>query len=156
MARCLLAVCLAQLAGCASWSNPVANGLPVRLLPPELLAEQKENLETIPLTLLRQRPPEAYRLAAGDLLGVYIEGVLGQEGQIPPVNFPDTPDAPVPASIVVRDDGAAVAAGRADQGRGPDAHSGSRLEKAYTVQTPVLKTGEEHLVTLIRPPGECW
>ena len=31
---------------------------------------------SVPLTALRQKPPEVYRLAANDVLGVYIEGIL--------------------------------------------------------------------------------
>ena len=30
------------LPGCAAFTNPTANGLPVRRVPPELLAESKE------------------------------------------------------------------------------------------------------------------
>ena len=50
------------LSGCAALTNPVANGVPVRRLPPELLGEPKEGLQSLPLTLLRQKPPELYRL----------------------------------------------------------------------------------------------
>ena len=71
-------------------TNPVANGVPARILPDELLAESREG-EPVPLTLLRQRPPEKYVLAAGDTLGIYIGGVLGRRKrrrqsifQIPP------------------------------------------------------------------------
>jgi protein involved in polysaccharide export with SLBB domain len=82
------------LAGCASFTNPVANGVPVRLLPDELLAPSKEGYETIPLTMLRQPPPEHYLLAAGDVLGVFIEGVLGEAEAPPPVNIPDSAELP--------------------------------------------------------------
>jgi len=64
--------------GCAAMTNPLADGIPVRRLPPELLAPSKEGEETIPLTLLRQPPPKMYRLAPGDVLGVYVEGFLGE------------------------------------------------------------------------------
>src|SRR5258708_991076 len=68
------------LSGCASLTNPVANGIPVHLLPPELLGEPKGNLESIPLTSLRQPPPDAYRLAPEDVLGIWIEpGILGEK-----------------------------------------------------------------------------
>ena len=50
------------LGGCASFTNPVANGIAVRRLPPELLGESKNEKLTIPLTYLRQKPPEVYRL----------------------------------------------------------------------------------------------
>jgi protein involved in polysaccharide export with SLBB domain len=83
-----------MLGGCAALTNPVANGVPARLLPDELLAESREDYVSIPLTLLRQPPPEKYVLAAGDTLGIYIGGVLGTEETPLPVNIPDTPDLP--------------------------------------------------------------
>jgi hypothetical protein len=81
------------LNGCAALTNPVGEGYPVRHLPPELLGSPKEDLQTIPLTLLRQPPPDAYRLAPGDVLGIYIEGILpatvvGQTPPTPPVYLP--------------------------------------------------------------------
>lgn len=88
-----LLICVA-VSGCAAITNPVANGIPVRILPDELLAESREGLETIPLTNLRQPPPENYILASGDTLGIYIEGVLGSADIPPPVNVPATPDLP--------------------------------------------------------------
>ena len=46
-------------------------------------------------------------LGAGDVLGVFIEGVLGETGEAPPVQFPE--DASIPPSlgfpVPVRDDG---------------------------------------------------
>jgi protein involved in polysaccharide export with SLBB domain len=91
----LLCVLLTGLfTGCAALTNPVANGIPVRRLPPELLmAPDREEMRTIPLSLLKQTPPEVYRLAANDVLGIYIDGVLpetwpNQPPSNPPVYFP--------------------------------------------------------------------
>ena len=69
-------VCCAT-SGCAALTNPVADGIPVRLVPPELLAVSKRGEETIPLSVLGQPEPPTYQLAPGDVLGVYIEGYLG-------------------------------------------------------------------------------
>lgn len=80
--------------GCAALTNPIANGIPVHVLPDELLAESREGFESIPLTTLRQPPPKEYILAAGDTLGVYIEGVLGSADTPPPVNVPESADLP--------------------------------------------------------------
>ncbi|MCC6493809.1 MAG: polysaccharide biosynthesis/export family protein [Pirellulales bacterium] len=101
----LLACCL--LPGCAALTNPVANGIPVRLLPEELLAPSREGFEQIPLTLLRQPPPKSFRLDAGDTLGVYIDGVLGSAETPPPVNLPSTPELPpsIGYPIPIRADG---------------------------------------------------
>jgi polysaccharide biosynthesis/export protein len=83
-------LCALSLTGCAALTNPVANGIPVRILPDELLAESREGYEPLPLTTLRQKPPEKYVLAAGDTLGIYIEGVLGSAETPPPVNIPES------------------------------------------------------------------
>ena len=65
-----------SFSGCSALTNPVANGIPAHLLPDELLAESKEGLVPIPLDWLRVEPPKEYRLAVGDIVGVYID--LGQ------------------------------------------------------------------------------
>ncbi len=74
------------VSGCAAITNPVGDAVQVRRLPPELLAPSKAGEQTIPLTLLEQPQPKAYVLAPGDVLGVYIEGFLGDrnvQGGIP-------------------------------------------------------------------------
>lgn len=86
-----------SLAGCASLTNPVADGVPVRRLPPEMLATPKSDKQNLPLSLLRQKQPEVYRLDGGDILGIYVEGVLGEKGKPPPVNV--SSESGLPASI---------------------------------------------------------
>src|SRR4051812_5012667 len=93
--------------GCAAMTNPVANGIPVQFMPPELLGESRSNLQSIPLSSLRQPPPAAYVLEPEDLLGIWIEGVLGEKGQAPPVRYSESGVVP-PAlgyPIPVRADG---------------------------------------------------
>jgi protein involved in polysaccharide export with SLBB domain len=69
-------------------TNPVADAIPVRLLPPEIVdGPRKDAATTIPLTLLGQPTPDVYRVAPGDVLGVWIEGVLGEKTVPPPVNL---------------------------------------------------------------------
>jgi hypothetical protein len=83
----LLAVLLcAGSGGCAAITNPAGSGIPVHRLPTELLATPKAVEQTIPLTLLRPPVPDAYRLAAGDVLGVYVEGFLGDRNQPLPLH----------------------------------------------------------------------
>jgi protein involved in polysaccharide export with SLBB domain len=69
----------------------------------------KSELQPIPLTLLRQREPDAYRLDRGDVLSVYAEDVLGVRGQQIPVQLNPNPNAPSPTiqgfPIAVQDDG---------------------------------------------------
>lgn len=89
----LASVLSSFLTGCAALTNPVAQGIPVSRLPPEALGDPKQDKFTIDLSQLRQTPPATYRLEAGDVLGIYVEGVLpatapGQVPPIPPVYFP--------------------------------------------------------------------
>ena len=70
--------------GCAALTNPVSDGVPVRLVPQELLAPSKAGDQPLPFNLLGQPQPDQYRLAAGDVLGVYVEGYLGDKAvQVP-------------------------------------------------------------------------
>lgn len=94
LATVWLLISVASLVGCAAVTNPVANGVPVYLVPDELLAPSKEGFERIDLTLLRQPPPEEYLLAPGDTLGVYVEGVIGDPESPLPVGVPDSPEVP--------------------------------------------------------------
>lgn len=71
--------------GCAALTNPVADGIPARRLPAELLAPPKCGEQTIPLPALGQPRPAAYRLDAGDVLGVYVEGFLGDRNPPDPL-----------------------------------------------------------------------
>jgi hypothetical protein len=77
----MLLALVAGSSGCAALTNPAAEGIPVRLVPPELLAPSKAGQCTLPLHLLRQPPPPEYRLAPGDTLGVFVEGFLGETTQ---------------------------------------------------------------------------
>ena len=84
IAKLLLVIPLG-VSGCATFSVPVSEGIPVRRLPIEVLGPSKDELRPIPLDLLRQKPPEAYKVDTGDILGVYIEEVLGERNQPIPV-----------------------------------------------------------------------
>ncbi|MHB1426399.1 MAG: polysaccharide biosynthesis/export family protein [Gemmataceae bacterium] len=75
-------------AGCAALSNPALEGIPVRLLPEELRGKSVEGAKTIPLNLLAQPQPDAYRVGPNDVLGIWVEGVLGQKDQPPPLLAP--------------------------------------------------------------------
>jgi hypothetical protein len=75
------------LTGCAALTNPVADGVRVHNLPPELLGKTKDNECSFPLALLGQEPPDPYRLAPGDILGIWIEGVHGDRNVLPPVHI---------------------------------------------------------------------
>src|SRR5437588_12592229 len=99
--RLLWALALLPVAGwsggCASLTNPVADGIPVRRLPAEVLGRPRSELQPLPLILLRQKEPEEYRLDKGDVLGIVAEEGLGIRGQPIPVRFTGSPVAPYPA-----------------------------------------------------------
>lgn len=63
--------------------------IPAGRMPQSLLAKPRADKEPINLISLRQDPPPVYQLGPNDILGVYIEGVLGQADQPPPVHFPE-------------------------------------------------------------------
>jgi hypothetical protein len=100
LSSAIAAAALALAPGCASITNPVANGIPARLLPEELLEPSKEDLRPVPLGWLRARP-EALTLDTGDILGVYIEGILPKSEQILPVNFPDSSTIPPSTGVPI-------------------------------------------------------
>src|SRR5436190_22038079 len=83
----VLCAAVAGSSGCAALTNPTAEGVPARLVPPELLAPSKAGEQTVPLNLLRQPAPAEHRLAPGDILGVYIESFLGDRAPAPPVHI---------------------------------------------------------------------
>jgi protein involved in polysaccharide export with SLBB domain len=84
-----LAVLTCALAGgCTAVTNPNGDGIPVRLLPQEIVGPIKTNYQTVPLSMLRQPQPDVYRLAAGDVLGVFVDGFLGEKTVVTPVQMP--------------------------------------------------------------------
>ncbi len=154
----LVALALNSLAGCASLTNPVANGVPVRLVPPELLGEPKANMEALSLTSLRQPPPDNYLLAPEDVLGIWIDGILGEKGQAPPVRFSEIRKLP-PAlglPIPVRGDGTISLPFVA-----PIKVEGMTLEqaeqairKSYTVDKQILVPGRERIFVTLEQPRQ--
>lgn len=153
-----LLLCCTLLTGCAALTNPVADGVPVRRLAPELMATSRETDKTIPLNLLRQPQPDAYRLDAGDVLGVYIQDILGQAGQPPPVRFGEQGNVP-PAlgyPLPVRDDGTLplplieplnVKGLTITQAQ-------EAVRRAYTVKQQILKPGREQIILTLMYPRQ--
>jgi hypothetical protein len=140
--------------GCASLTFPVS-GVPVRRLPAELMPEPRESKQMIDLALLRQPQPDIYRLGPGDVLGVWIEGVLGDRGQVPPVHYPEGQNGPsaIGFPIPVRDDGT-LALPLVDpihvEGKSIAEVEGL-VRKAYTEPKQILRTDQERIIiTLIR------
>ncbi|MEQ1824660.1 MAG: polysaccharide biosynthesis/export family protein [Pirellula sp.] len=88
----LLAVGLVNV-GCTSLTQPLS-GIPVRRLPPQFLAQSKNNFVPLDPSRLTQEPPRQYLIDKGDILGIYIDGVLpftdtNKPAEPPPVHFPE-------------------------------------------------------------------
>jgi protein involved in polysaccharide export with SLBB domain len=152
----LLALFTILSCGCAALTNPVANGIPVRLVPDELLADPKVAMKPIPLTWLRTATEDTYRLAPGDVLGVFIDGVLGEPEQLPPVYYSDLSDQPpsIGFPIPVRENGT-VPLPLIDPVKVEGltmAEAEKAILRAYTVDKEIIRSDESRtLVTLISP-----
>jgi len=93
--------------GCASLSNPVADGIPVRRLQDEVLGRPKADLKPVPLTLLRQREIESCKLDKGDVLAVVADEIIAPANAPVPVRLPDqfNSNAALGYPVPVNDDG---------------------------------------------------
>jgi protein involved in polysaccharide export with SLBB domain len=103
----LLCIGFAACGGCTSLMSPISS-VPASRLPPELLAQPRADLVPIDLAQLRQDAPTEYLLDTGDVLAIYIEGVLGNTDNVPPVHYPERGSDTLPAlgyPMPVRDDG---------------------------------------------------
>jgi hypothetical protein len=101
-------LCLAQT-GCTSIGvlDCETPAIQASRVPREVLGRPRADMQQITISRLRQNPPPVYQLGPGDVLGMYIEFVLGEEGESPPVHFPEEGDQP-PAlgyPVPVREDG---------------------------------------------------
>ena len=109
LVACVLA---STLSGCAALTQPI-EGVPANRLPADFFPEAKNDLVPVDISLLSIEPPRDYQLGPGDILGVYVDGILpysqpNSPPQPPPVNFPGA-ESTLPPSIgypiAVQDDG---------------------------------------------------
>jgi protein involved in polysaccharide export with SLBB domain len=108
LATVLVIVAAASFSGgCAALTNPVADGVPVRRLPAEVLGRPKSEMQPVPLTLLRQKEIDPYRLDKGDVLAIVADEVIAPAGTQAPVRLPDPTDdtAAVGFPVPVNEDG---------------------------------------------------
>lgn len=100
-------VCCFGMSGCTALFSPI-DSIPADRLPVEFLMPPRSLDQNIDFALLGQSKPPAYILDEGDVLGVFIEGVLGNDTEAPPVQFP-TPDSDLNPSmgfpVPIREDG---------------------------------------------------
>lgn len=142
--------------GCSSISNPVADGIPVDRIPPQLLVESKKNFVKVPLTALQQEQDEIYRLGPGDVLGIWIgEGILGERNAPPQARFFETSELPpaLGSPIPVRQNGTiSLPQVKPIDVRGLSIDElEQKLRTLYTEERKIFKPGQESvIVTLIR------
>ncbi len=146
--------CLAST-GCTALLSPIS-GVPAHRLPAQFHAKEKNNLKPIDIFRLRQDPPTAYLIDGGDILGIWIQGVLGEEGETLPFQMPE-PESDLPPSIgypiIVREDGTvSLPFVNPIQVRGLTLRQVEELiRRSYTVDQQILVKGKDRIiVTLMR------
>lgn len=160
----LLCLSLASLlnaaAGCTSLSTShTLDPVPAQRLPEKLLGRSRSQMREVSLGRLRRRPMPEYRLAAKDVLGIYIETILGQPDEAPPVHFPEdaSREPAIGFPIPIREDGTIALP------LIPAIHAAGLtltelqgvIEQAYTVDRRVLPRGRNRIiVTLIKRHAE--
>ncbi len=147
---------LAALSGCTSI---MTGAIPAAQLPPELLSAPRCPRVPIDFTLLRQKPPVGYIVGPRDILGIYIQDILGRRDDPPPVFTlivpPGSSDPPLVVGnpVTVNEDGtiilpripplrvAGLTIGQID----------AAIRRAYTIDYHLLQPGREQVnVTLMR------
>lgn len=97
-----------SLSGCTAILSPITS-IPAARVPKDFLVKERQaDKVEIDVARLRQTKPEYYILDKGDVLGVFVEGVLGEIDGVPPVQLPQ-PGSDLPPGIgfpvPVREDG---------------------------------------------------
>jgi protein involved in polysaccharide export with SLBB domain len=139
--------------GCTALTSPIS-GIPAHRLPPQFLAPPKNNLLPIDISRLRQEPPREYLVDSGDVLGIFIEGVLGILDEAPPVHMPkegsDLPPS-IGFPIPVREDGTlALPLVPAIPVRGLTlAQVENVIRRAYTIDQQILQQGKDRIIVTL-------
>lgn len=151
----LLAAASMWLSGCASL-RPI-EGIPASRVPDSLRGEKRADKIPIDFVRLRQDPPDVYLLGPRDILGIYIEGILGDREQLPPVHFPDNGNIPpaIGYPLPVREDGTLdlPLIPKALQVDGLTLVQCQELiRRTFTIDNKILQPGKDRIiVTLMKP-----
>ncbi|NQT18039.1 MAG: polysaccharide biosynthesis/export family protein, partial [Planctomycetes bacterium] len=131
-------------AGCT-----VCGTVPARCYPSAVTYSPRSSQEPINFIHLRQDPPPVYMLGPRDVLGIYIEGVLGQSDEPPPVHFPEKGNlAPaIGFPMPVRDDGtlSLPLVPPLQIGGLSLAQAERMIRQAYTVDHKILQPGRDRI-----------
>lgn len=130
--------------GCAAVSNPVADGIPVRRLPAEVLGKSKADMQPIDLTLLRRKEPDPYRLDKGDLLAIVAADLFGPENAPIPVNPPDINNREASSGypVPVRDDGTISLPGQNENIKPLDVRGKTLREVEDDIKKMIVNAGQ--------------
>lgn len=117
--------------------------------------DSRSDKEPINFLKLRRTPPDTYRLDERDVLGIYIEGVLGSKEEAPPVHFPEDADIPpaIGYPVPIRENGT-VSLPLVDpiDVRGMSLQQAEQAIREAYIDAKILKPDRERIiVTLMRP-----
>lgn len=144
---------------CTGCSNVARQAIPANCVQPNALDHPRGDKRPIDFSKLRQDAPPVYQLGARDVLGIYVEGVLGKVDEAPPVYFPQRSDQGESAGpalgypVPIREDGTiSLPLAPPIEVAGltvPQAED--EIRKAYTVHQRILRPGRDRiLVTLMK------
>ncbi len=140
------------LAGCSSFQKRKIS-VPAPCVYPTLFDAPRGSKEPIDYSDLRQQPPSAYQLGPEDVLGIYIEGVLGEKEAAPPVHYPRQEHlAPaIGYPIPVREDGtiAVPLVTPIDVAGMTLTEASKEIQKAYTVGQKILQPGRDRIIVTL-------
>ena len=148
-------VALAMVSSLLTGCNTISS-IPVSRVPGEILAvDRKDDFVDISMLRLRQDPPPVYLLGPGDVLGVYIKTILGNDEQLPPVHFPEDSNRPpaIGFPVPIREDGTlALPIVTPIKVEGMSLVEATQaVRNAYTYPKELIPKGDEQIiVTLIR------
>ena len=93
--------------GCTQVVAPI-DAIPAARVPKELLIQPTDNTRSLDFTRLRRPAEREYKIDKGDVLGIFIDGVLGNTNESPPIQL-QSAESDLPPAIgypyPVRDNG---------------------------------------------------
>ena len=152
VSKAAVAVLILISSGCSSLQT-ARQSIPAACVKPRLFDAPRNSQEPINYLRLRQDPPKAYRLGPEDILGIYIEGVLGRAEEAPPVRLSFGKDSP-PAMgypVLIRDDGiVSLPFVSPIEATGLTlAELENAIRKAYTVDQKILQPGRDRIIVTL-------
>jgi protein involved in polysaccharide export with SLBB domain len=147
---------ISMVTGCAQLTNPAIDGVPARRVPEEYLGTPRDAYKPIPLDLLRQKPNKNYTLDQGDILGLYIDKILGEQGQALPFRMPEQQGLPPAIGFPIPvQEGGVIILPNIDpiEVKGKTLREVQELIKeAYTVKKQIIQPDKFRMVATLMQP----